>query len=101
MGATCRPGTPRRCTSRLESSWRWRSGASARLSADDRYGRATCSKRDSAVFLWRTLIMLTRRRLYWSAALLLTSGVLFAAAQSATLPADLDPQSRARLPYLQ
>jgi 4-carboxymuconolactone decarboxylase len=46
--------------------------------------------------------MLTRRRLYWSAALLLTSGVLFAAAQStATLPADLDPQSRARLPYLQ
>ena len=46
--------------------------------------------------------MLTRRRLYWSAALLLTSGVVFAAAQSAaTLPADLDPQSRARLPYLQ
>jgi 4-carboxymuconolactone decarboxylase len=46
--------------------------------------------------------MLTRRRLYWSAALLLTSGVLLAAAQSvAPLPADLDPQSRARLPYLQ
>jgi len=45
--------------------------------------------------------MLTRRRLYWSAALLLTSGVLLAAAQSAALPADLDPQSRARLPYLQ
>jgi 4-carboxymuconolactone decarboxylase len=40
--------------------------------------------------------------LYWSAALLLTSGVLLAAAQSAaTLPTDLDPQSRARLPYLQ
>jgi len=45
--------------------------------------------------------MITRRNLYWSAALLLTSGVLLAAAQSATLPADLDPQSRARLPYLQ
>ena len=45
--------------------------------------------------------MTTRRRLYWTAALVLTSGVLFAAAQSATLPADLDPQSRARLPYLQ
>jgi 4-carboxymuconolactone decarboxylase len=46
--------------------------------------------------------MLTRRRLYWSAALLLTSGVLFAAAQSAApLPTDLDSQSRARLPYLQ
>ena len=46
--------------------------------------------------------MLTRRRLSWSAGLLLTSGVLLAAAQSAaTLPPDLDPQSRARLPYLQ
>jgi 4-carboxymuconolactone decarboxylase len=46
--------------------------------------------------------MFTRRRLYWSAALLLTSGVLLAAAQAvAPLPADLDPQSRARLPYLQ
>jgi 4-carboxymuconolactone decarboxylase len=46
--------------------------------------------------------MLTRRRLSWSAALLLTSGVLLAAAQSAApLPTDLDSQSRARLPYLQ
>jgi 4-carboxymuconolactone decarboxylase len=46
--------------------------------------------------------MLTRRDLYWTAALLLTSGVLFAAAQSTTpLPVDLDAQSRARLPYLQ
>ena len=45
--------------------------------------------------------MTARRHLYWTAALVLTSGVLFAAAQSATLPADLDPQSRARLPYLQ
>jgi len=45
--------------------------------------------------------MTTRRHLYWTAALVLTSGVLFAAAQSATLPADLDSQSRARLPYLQ
>ena len=45
--------------------------------------------------------MLTRRRLYWSAALLLTSGVLLAAQSVATLPPDLDPQSRARLPYLQ
>jgi 4-carboxymuconolactone decarboxylase len=46
--------------------------------------------------------MLTRRNLSWSAAALLTFGVLLAAAQSvAPLPADLDPQSRARLPYLQ
>jgi 4-carboxymuconolactone decarboxylase len=46
--------------------------------------------------------MFTRRRLYWSATLLLTSGVILAAAQAAApLPADLDPQSRARLPYLQ
>jgi len=46
--------------------------------------------------------MLTHRRLYWSAVLLLTAGALFAAAQStAPLPSDLDPQSRARLPYLQ
>ena len=46
--------------------------------------------------------MLTRRRLYWSAALLLTSGALLATAQStAPLPSGLDPQSRARLPYLQ
>jgi 4-carboxymuconolactone decarboxylase len=46
--------------------------------------------------------MLTRRRLYWSAAALLTAGVVLAAAQAvAPLPADLDPQSRARLPYLQ
>jgi 4-carboxymuconolactone decarboxylase len=47
------------------------------------------------------ILAMTTRRLYWTAALVLTSGVLFAAAQSATLPADLDPQSRARLPYLQ
>jgi 4-carboxymuconolactone decarboxylase len=45
--------------------------------------------------------MITRRHVYWSAALVLAAGVLFAAAQSVTLPADLDPQSRARLPYLQ
>ena len=46
--------------------------------------------------------MFTRRRLFWSAAALLTLGVVLAAAQSASpLPADLDPQSRARLPYLQ
>ena len=46
--------------------------------------------------------MFTRRHLYSSTAVLLTSGVLLAAAQSvATLPSDLDPQSRARLPYLQ
>ena len=46
--------------------------------------------------------MFTRRRLYCSTAVLLTCGVLLAAAQSvAPLPADLDPQSRARLPYLQ
>ena len=46
-------------------------------------------------------MMVSRRRLYWSAALLLTSGVLLAAQAVAPLPADLDPQSRARLPYLQ
>ena len=47
-------------------------------------------------------MMLIRRHLGWSAALLLVSGVLLAAAQStAPLPSDLDPQSRARLPYLQ
>src|SRR5690349_18987184 len=46
--------------------------------------------------------MLTHRRLSWSAVLLLTAGALLAAAQSpAPLPSDLDPQSRARLPYLQ
>ena len=46
--------------------------------------------------------MRTRRPLYWSAAALLTLGVVLAAAQSAgPLPSDLDPQSRARLPYLQ
>jgi len=46
--------------------------------------------------------MLTHRRLLWSAVLLLTGGALLAAAQStAPLPSDLDPQSRARLPYLQ
>ncbi len=46
--------------------------------------------------------MFTRRRLFCSAAALLTLGVALAAAQSASpLPTDLDPQSRARLPYLQ
>ena len=45
--------------------------------------------------------MTIRRRVYSSAAFLLTCGALLAAAQSAQLPADLDPQSRARLPYLQ
>ena len=45
--------------------------------------------------------MITRRHLSWSASLVLAAGVLFATAQSVTLPSDLDPQSRARLPYLQ
>jgi 4-carboxymuconolactone decarboxylase len=45
--------------------------------------------------------MLTRRHLSWGAALLLAFGTLLAAQSAATLPADLDPQSRARLPYLQ
>jgi hypothetical protein len=46
--------------------------------------------------------MLTHRRLSWGAVLLLTAGAVLATAQStAPLPADLDPQSRARLPYLQ
>jgi len=45
--------------------------------------------------------MTIRRRVYSSAAFLLTFGALLATAQSAQLPADLDPQSRARLPYLQ
>ena len=42
-----------------------------------------------------------RGRLSWSAALLLTSGVLLVAQSTAPLPSDLDSQSRARLPYLQ
>ena len=43
------------------------------------------------------------RQLHWGAALLLlTSGIVVGSAQStAKLPADLDPNSRARLPYLQ
>jgi len=41
------------------------------------------------------------RRVYLGAACLLTFGALLASAQSAQLPKDLDPQSRARLPYLQ
>src|SRR6187551_4116777 len=45
--------------------------------------------------------MIIRRRVYSSAAFLLTFGALLAAGQQARLPADLDPQSRARLPYLQ
>ena len=46
--------------------------------------------------------MTTRRSLSSIAAVLLASGVLLVAAQSAsTLPGDLDPVSRARLPYLQ
>jgi 4-carboxymuconolactone decarboxylase len=45
--------------------------------------------------------MTTRRRVYWCTALLVTFGGLLATAQSAQLPKDLDPQSRARLPYLQ
>jgi 4-carboxymuconolactone decarboxylase len=46
-------------------------------------------------------MMTTHRHLRLTTALLLvTSGVL-AAGQSASLPADLDPDSRARLPYLQ
>ncbi len=47
--------------------------------------------------------MIIHRPLSWGAAcLLLASGALGAAAQSAaSLPADLDPDSRARLPYLQ
>jgi hypothetical protein len=45
--------------------------------------------------------MTIHQRLRWSAAfLLLVSGAGRAVAQS-TLPADLDPDSRARLPYLQ
>jgi len=45
--------------------------------------------------------MTTRRIFALGAAVLLASGALIAAAQTARLPADLDPQSRARLPYLQ
>jgi alkylhydroperoxidase family enzyme len=46
--------------------------------------------------------MTVHRQLYWSTAyLLLASAALAGAAQSAAkLPADLDPDSRARLPYL-
>jgi 4-carboxymuconolactone decarboxylase len=44
-----------------------------------------------------------RRQLYWEAPLLVVAlGAVLASAQSAGgLPADLDPASRARLPYLQ
>jgi 4-carboxymuconolactone decarboxylase len=47
--------------------------------------------------------MTIHRQLHWGAAfLLLASGALVASAQSgAKLPADLDPDSRARVPYLQ
>lgn len=46
--------------------------------------------------------MTTHRRLSWSAVFLLViSGALVMAQSSATLPSDLDPSSRARLPYLQ
>src|SRR5262249_9140813 len=46
--------------------------------------------------------MTVRRSLSLAAALLLASGALLGAAQLAgALPADLDPVSRARLPYLQ
>ena len=44
--------------------------------------------------------MFTRRRLYWSAACVLTLGTLVAAQSTSPAP-DLDPQSRSRLPYLQ
>jgi 4-carboxymuconolactone decarboxylase len=47
--------------------------------------------------------VMIHRPLYWGIAfLLLASGALIVAAQSAAkLPADLDPDSRARIPYLQ
>jgi alkylhydroperoxidase family enzyme len=45
--------------------------------------------------------MTSRRFLALGAAALLASGAFVAAAQTAKLPGDLDPQSRARLPYLQ
>ena len=46
--------------------------------------------------------MMIHRHVYWAAALLmLTAGAVLTYAQSAaTLPADLDPDSRSRLPYL-
>ena len=44
--------------------------------------------------------MTTRRRVHCTALLVMFGGLL-AVAQSAQLPKDLDPQSRARLPYLQ
>ena len=47
--------------------------------------------------------MMTRRHLQWSGALLLIlAGSLMAAAQQTPkAPADLDPESHARLPYVQ
>lgn len=45
--------------------------------------------------------MTIQRQLHWGAACLLLALAALASAQSpATLPADLDPDSRARLPYL-
>ena len=46
--------------------------------------------------------MTIHKKLHWGAALLLLASASLAAVQSAAkLPADLDPDSRARLPYLQ
>jgi 4-carboxymuconolactone decarboxylase len=45
--------------------------------------------------------MTVHRYLHWSAAVVLTSAALVAAQTAVTLPADLDADSRARLPYLQ
>ena len=45
--------------------------------------------------------MIIHRRRYWGAAFLLASGALAYAQSAAKLPADLDPDSRARVPYLQ
>jgi 4-carboxymuconolactone decarboxylase len=45
--------------------------------------------------------MTIHRSLRWGAAFLLASGALAYAQSAAKLPADLDPDSRARVPYLQ
>jgi 4-carboxymuconolactone decarboxylase len=45
--------------------------------------------------------MTIRRQVVWGAAFLLVGAVLGHAQSTPTLPSDLDPESRARLPYLQ
>jgi 4-carboxymuconolactone decarboxylase len=88
--------------------WRCRDHAPAPLDAargrpqlpqvSHKLSRRFCSSLD----LGRKSTMTTHRQLHWGAAfVLMASGALAHAQSAATLPADLDPDSRARIPYLQ